>query len=151
MKKRIVGHLGVVALALTLVSMTLMGGTVARYTTTVSGSAEATVAKFAFDLNGMGASTSTQRLDMSTLFKNAYGAGNEVKGSDSKKVIAPGTSGFIKIELKNESEVVIKPVFSVNVELADGIKDSFPIEYAMSSSETAPTDEKEWGATDSDC
>ena len=52
MKKRIVRRLGVVALALTLVSMTMMGGTLARYVTEVTGTATATVAACNFKAIG---------------------------------------------------------------------------------------------------
>ena len=52
MKRRRTTRLGVVALALTLITMTMTGGTLAKYTAEVTGDTTATVAKFAFDLNG---------------------------------------------------------------------------------------------------
>ena len=49
MKKNHAARLGALALSLTLVSTCLMGGTLAKYTTTVTGTATATVAKWVFN------------------------------------------------------------------------------------------------------
>ena len=137
MKKRIVGHLGVVALALTLVSMTLMGGTVAKYTTTVSGSAEATVAKFAFDLNGATQASDSAAINLKDLFKSTYGNGKEVKSkADSAPVVAPGTSGYVKLEVKNNGEVAITPQFVITETNTAGI----PLEYAITKTSDSPAD-----------
>ena len=141
MKKRIVGHLGVVALALTLVSMTLMGGTVAKYTTTVSGSAEATVAKFAFDLNGATQASDSAAITLTDLFKSTYGNGGEVKSkADNGPVVAPGTSGYVKLEVKNNGEVAITPQFVITETNTAGI----PLEYAITKTSDSPTSPAEW-------
>ena len=57
MKKNHAARLGALALALTLVSTCLMGGTLAKYTTTVTGTATATVAKWVFNANNAAADT----------------------------------------------------------------------------------------------
>lgn len=58
MKKKVyAARLGVTALALTLVTTCLMGSTLARYVTEVTGSATATVAKWSFKVNNSAAAT----------------------------------------------------------------------------------------------
>lgn len=55
MKKGLVSKLGGAALVLTLVTASLVGGTFAKYTKTISGTATATVAKFNLTSTGMDA------------------------------------------------------------------------------------------------
>lgn len=93
MKKNHAARLGALALALTLVSTCLMGGTLAKYTTTVTGTATATVAKWSFKANGETATIANLSLTP-TKYNNV---------TDNK--IAPGTSGFFEIKAKNDSEV----------------------------------------------
>lgn len=142
MKKKLFGRLGVVALALTLVSMTLMGGTLAKYTADVSGSATATVAKFAFDLNGATQATDTKAIALTNLFKNSYNTDN-VKGADNKLVVAPDTSGKVAIKLENKGEVAIKPDFIITETNTIAI----PLQYAITTTEAAPAaDAADWKA-----
>lgn len=143
MKKKFVGRLGVVALALTLITTCLMGGTLAKYTAQVSGSASATVAKFAFDLNGATEQTANQTISLTDLFKNTYSNG-KVQGASGALVVAPGTSGSAKITLKNEGEVAIKPSFTITETNAGSI----PLQYAVTTTAAAPTADADWKAAD---
>lgn len=89
MKKRFnFGRLGALALALTLVTSCLTGGTLAKYTTSVSGTGTATVAKWAFKAGSTdgGTSISTFKLTDTTV-GTGVAAGK----------IAPGTKGEIPI------------------------------------------------------
>ena len=131
MNKRVLSYLGASALALTFITTGLVGGTLAKYTTDVKGTATAKVAKFAFDLNGSTQNSSTQTLNLDDLFSTAYN-GDKVKGSAD--VVAPGTSGKIKLRLKNNGEVAIKPTFKITETNAGSI----PIQYAVSADGTAP-------------
>lgn len=88
MKKNHAARLGALALALTLVSTCLMGGTLAKYTTTVTGTATATVAKWSFKANGETATIAD--IDLGNTLK--YNANNIIS-----KVIAPGTEGSFDI------------------------------------------------------
>ena len=116
MNRKITGRLGAVALILTLISMSFAGGTLAKYTADVTGTATATVAKFAFDLNGATEQSASRTINLSDLFKNTYGAGSEV--SAAAAVVAPGTSGSAKITLSNKGEVAIQPTFTVTQTLS---------------------------------
>lgn len=142
MKKKLFGRLGVVALALTLVSMSLMGGTLAKYTAKVSGSATATVAKFGFALNGATEQSDKQTISFNSMFTDTYNDGKVMAASGSK-VVAPGTSGSVKIELTNNSDVQIQPDFTIAEENAGSI----PLQYAITSESAAPAaDSSEWKA-----
>lgn len=137
-KKKFIGRLGALALAVTLISTALMGGTLAKYTTAVSGTSSATVAKFAFDLNGATKASQTMKLD--GLFSKTYLDGN-VSGSEN--LVAPGTSGKVKIDLKNEGEVAIQPTFKITEENASKI----PLKYAVTASESV-TAQTVWNDAD---
>ncbi len=142
MKKKIVGRLGVVALALTLITMTLTGGTLAKYTAEVTGTATAAVAKFAFDLNGATEQTEKKTISFDTMFSNSYNDG-KVSADASKKVVAPGTSGKVEIKLQNKGEVEIEPDFTITETNAGSI----PLQYAINDSATAPAaDAADWKA-----
>lgn len=132
MMKKAAGRLGVLALALTLISTCLMGGTLAKYTADVTGDATATVAKFAFDLNGATEQTGSQKIDLSALFSKAY---NNDKVSASSAVVAPGTSGKVAIKLENKGEVAIKPTFTI----AETNNGNIPLQYAITTTDTEPT------------
>ncbi|WP_320920565.1 hypothetical protein [Eisenbergiella porci] len=95
MKKNHAARLGALALALTLVSTCLMGGTLAKYTTTVTGTATAMVAKWSFDAknDGKSISTASYSIDLGkTTNRTVYDA-TDVK----EDVIAPGTEGSFSI------------------------------------------------------
>lgn len=98
MKKRSnLARLGVLVLALTLITTCLVGGTLARYVTEVVGSAKAVVAKWAFDAKNSDQSISTKNfvIDLgSTTNRTTYPTTDVKEG-----VIAPGTTGSFDILL----------------------------------------------------
>lgn len=113
-KKSNAARLGVLALALTLVTTCLLGGTMARYVTEVTGSAKATVAAWSFKANGQDKTLSNIDLG-STANRQAYATGGIMDG-----VIAPGTKGSFDIEIDGSgSEVGIQ--YTVKLAAADGI------------------------------
>ncbi len=141
MKRRRTTRLGVVALALTLITMTMTGGTLAKYTAEVTGDTTATVAKFAFDLNGASEQTDSAAINLSDMFSNTYNNGLvKTKESGTGKLVAPGTSGRVKIELKNKGDVQIKPDFTITETNANSV----PLQYAITDSTTAPTGKEDW-------
>lgn len=96
MKKKVyAARLGVIALALTLVTTCLMGSTLARYVTEVTGSATATVAKWSFKVNGQAEKFTID------LGRTVY-----TDTTIADKVIAPGTSGSFKIEIDGSGSEV---------------------------------------------
>ncbi len=98
-KKSYVARLGVLVVALTLVSTCLLGGTMAKYVTDVKGDGTATVAKWSFKANGQDATMTA--VDLAS---TAYGNIN----NDGGNKIAPGTEGSFDIEIDaSGSEVAV--------------------------------------------
>ena len=98
MKKNRLFILGIFTVMVALVSLSLVSGTWAKYTSTVSGEDSARVAKWAFTTVDLGA----QEVEFD-LF-NSTGDYNNVAANDGS-LIAPGTSGSFSFSVKNESEV----------------------------------------------
>ncbi|NLW70212.1 MAG: hypothetical protein GX061_03935 [Eubacteriaceae bacterium] len=104
MKKRTLGRLGAVSIILCLVTCCLLGGTLAKYTTTVSGTGTATVAKWAIKAGSTDGGTTI----------TAFTLGQATSGVADGK-IAPGTSGTLPVyidltgtEVATEVKVEIK-------------------------------------------
>lgn len=112
-KKSYVGRLGALALMLTVISTCLLGGTMARYVTEVTGSATATVAAWSFKANNSD-STFTP-IDLGDTTNRTSYDGTTLK----EDVIAPGTSGSFTIEIDGSgSDVGIQ--YDVAVKAASG-------------------------------
>lgn len=123
MKKKVyAARLGVTALALTLVTTCLMGSTLARYVTEVTGSANATVAKWSFNVNDSAGSTAFTDIDLGKTV--AYDS-TTIKAD----VIAPGTSGSFDIVIDGTgSEVGI----DYEIELKAAADTTFPDDMVFS-------------------
>lgn len=108
-KKSYVGRLGALALMLTVITTCLLGGTMARYVTEVTGSATATVASWSFKANEN--DTTFNAIDLSS---TAY-----TKETLKENVIAPGTSGEFTISIDGTgSDVGI--AYDVDIKTANG-------------------------------
>lgn len=139
MKKKIAGRLGVTALALSFITTSVMSGTLAKYTKEVTGTADATVAKFAFNLNG--ATQETGAITINDLFQSVYtdSDDNEIvkSNNDSTAVVAPGTSGKKEIKLENTGEVAIQ---LEEFTISDTSASTIPLVYAITENDEAPKD-----------
>lgn len=89
-KKSYASRLGVLAVALTLVTACLLGGTMAKYVTEVTGTGSATVAKWSFTANG-----ETETFTDINIASTAY---TNINNTDKNR-IAPGTEGSFDITL----------------------------------------------------
>lgn len=103
MKKRNLTTLTVVALLLVLLTLIAVSGTYAKYTTSVTGTAQAIVAKWAFK-----AEYGTNQAISDNFTINLVEASTETKGIVDGK-IQPGSSGTLTITIDNsESDVAAK-------------------------------------------
>lgn len=140
MKKNIAARLGVLALVLTLVTSSLVSGTYSKYTSQVTGNDTARVAKFAFNVkDGTAAdtlSTATQTHVFNIFSYSATDSGvyTSAVGLDGKKLVAPGTTGKLALEVDNQSEVAVTAAFT----LTEANTSKIPIYYTYSGG-TAPT------------
>lgn len=130
MKKNVMMRIASVLLIAVLISTCGISGTYAKYISSASNSATARVAKWAFNVGDSNiAQTNTFVFEP---FKYAD-ANVDVNGSnDSEYVIAPGTSGQFKIELKNNSEVTA--TFSIDFAESRTASDNgnvIPMQYSL--------------------
>lgn len=105
MKKNVMMRLASVLLVAILLSTCALSATFAKYTSTGSGSAEASIANWSFDFDAKDDAVSTAlSFNLLESFTNttALPAGT---ASVAEGKIAPGTSGSFTIKLKNLSEV----------------------------------------------
>lgn len=91
MKKSIFSKVGAAAMVLTLVTASLVGGTFAKYTSTVSGTATATAAKWSVALKD-GKTTLADKFDLNLKNENP-----SVVTTDNK--LAPGANGKIELTI----------------------------------------------------
>ena len=107
-------------LALALILTCGVAGTIAQYQKSFDGTATATVAKFDVTDNN------TVQTNVTNLFKTVV---DTKVGSDGTSyteedvatgTIAPGTAGFVKLEVQNDSEVSIDYTFTLDKVYASG-------------------------------
>lgn len=112
MKKNRILIAGVITAFVALITLSLVSGTWAKYTSSVEGSDTARVAKWSFD--GANLEAKTIAFD---LFKTSYD--ETVKSTD--KVVAPGTAGSATFELKNTGEVTAEATIVLTITNANNI------------------------------
>ena len=105
-KKSNTARLGALALALTMVTTCLTGGTMAKYVTTVSATGSGTVAKFDVDIMGNNSKFTSETTTIDNLFTTGWNA--PVTGGVKKDMLAPGVYGYFDIVVENKSEVMVK-------------------------------------------
>ena len=120
MKKNRILIAGVITAFVALITLSLVSGTWAKYTSSVEGSDTARVAKWSFNYNGAALDSETVTID---LFKNNYDG--TVEATD--KVVAPGTKGETTFELKNMGEVKANAQIVLEITNAGGI----PLTYKV--------------------
>ncbi len=120
-KKSIMGRLAVTAVALTLISTSLMGSTLAKYATETTGSATAVVAKWAFKAG------SSEGAEQFTSFKLGETTSSAVV---AKERIAPGMTGTVPIYYDlSGTEVKTKLVISIKVDDVSKLPTNFTLKY----------------------
>ncbi len=125
MKSNRTMRIGVIVLALTLITACLAGGTLAKYATTV-GSADSTgtVAKWSWEINDV-AAAENWAFNLFNTVKEADTTTTETDVDTGK--IAPGTGGSFEIKIDNLSEVNGTYTLTFTETNASGI----PIEYSI--------------------
>lgn len=111
----------IVLLIVVMITGILVSSTIAKYTTSFTGSDTARVAKFSVSATGITAGA----VD---LFETSYGSTSVVTSSDTDNVVAPGTAGSVSISFTNDSEV---PIALSGATLSETNLDSIPIVYSL--------------------
>ncbi len=123
----------ILVIALTVVSLMLVSGTYAKYTTSATGSDTATVAKWSIILGTDTEIAVTPSNNLAfNLFDTILDTATDAAETDvaSGKIIAPGTYGKFNLDIKNASEVNAK--YSVTLALTNA--SSIPIEFSTDKS-----------------
>ena len=128
MKKQRFFMLGIITVLVAVLSLTFVSSTFAKYTSTVSGSDLARVAKWAWEINddalAKGATELTFNLfDTINDTKDPYGAETDVKA----ELLAPGTQGQFVLKFDNLSEV--NATYAVDWTLTN--TKSVPLEFSI--------------------
>lgn len=125
-KRNVVGLLGKTAVALTLISTCLVGGTLAKYTSEVTGTGTAITAKWAFKAGSSeGASTITP-----------FTLGETTDGVVAKERIAPGSNGTIPIYY-DLTGTEVETQLKISIKVND--KSKLPTNFKMSLGGTVKT------------
>ena len=126
MRKNRLFILGIFTVMVALVSLSLVSGTWAKYTSSVSGSDSARVAKWAFtyDAPVSGQSTGDIKFDLFNTIKDSNGTDAET--DVAANLIAPGTSGSFVLTFTNASEVTAEYAIAFDVD-----KKGVPLEFKV--------------------
>lgn len=129
MKRNKLFILGICTVMVALVSLSLVSGTWAKYTSTISGEDTAKVAKWSVLFEGKDAAlTNSFDFDLFGTINDTKDGNPEadVESADSNvKVIAPGTQGSFVFDLVNNSEVTAAYAVDFTVTSTDAIPVQF--------------------------
>lgn len=152
-KSRILMSLGTSVLALSLITSSLVGGTFAKYTSTVAGSDSARVAKFDFTVSDSKDPTLKLNKEGTTvinLFDTVYDTGvfgdSSSHNVNTEKLVAPGVEGNFGLVVENKSEVAVKANLTITETTSsdggstyDTPNATIPIVYAYTDSKGVTT------------
>jgi hypothetical protein len=129
MKKNKMLRMASSLLVLAMITTCVISGTFAKYTSTASGSDEATVAKWSIEVNNTEIAVTGDAKTVSFwLFNTINDTGNTTEEDDVKKtLIAPGTSGSFALNLENLSEVDAK--YTITLSETNG--SDIPLQYSL--------------------
>lgn len=145
MRKNKLFILGLIATFVAILSLTLVSNTWAKYTSNVTGSATARVAKWSFEYGDSTDSTSAVNLTTTktitinlfdTILDSDSTSESDVATDESKAIIAPGTKGTGTFVLKNTGEVNAKAMISFKVTNSNNI----PVVFTNSNGTTLIAD-----------
>lgn len=129
--KKYKGRLIAAAVALTLVTTCLLGGTLAKYTTTVTGTGTATVAKWSFKAN-----------DQTATFNNVSLSDTVHTENIKAGTIAPGTDGSFDIKIDGSGSEV-----GIAYKIVLGDLDNLPVNIKFYQDEAHSTEYTEIATT----
>lgn len=137
MKKHNMMRVASALAVVTLLSTSVISGTLAKYTSEATSQAEsARVAKWAINAGSKNgtlqaisdAGSNSFTFDLFNTVKDTAGGGNETDiSANNGTIIAPGTWGYVDLVIENDSEVSAK----YSIKLKKTSTDTVPLQYAM--------------------
>lgn len=132
MKKNKVLLLGIITVFVAIFSLTLVSGTWAKYTSTVSGADNAKVAKWEWKVSDLevkqGMTSTNFKFDLFNTIKDTKTGGDETNVKEN--LIAPGTSGEFSFNIANLSEVNAKYYITFEV-TQDATAPKVPLKFKL--------------------
>jgi hypothetical protein len=127
MKTRTLRNMGMMALVLTLITSCLLGGTLAKYTSTVTGTSTATVATWGWEINdtALASGTTSYTFNLFSTVKEADTTTAEADVASGK--IAPGTGGSFAVKIDNISDV--DATYAIDFSLTNA--NNIPLEFSL--------------------
>ncbi|MCM1260711.1 MAG: hypothetical protein NC182_06235 [Prevotella sp.] len=122
MKKNKIFALGLIVTFVAFISLSLVSSTWAKYTSSVSGTSTATVAKWSFD----GVDLSTNTIDFN-LFATILDTNGKEETDVKAGLIAPGTKGNASFTFKNTGEVNAKAIVKLELTNTSNIPLTFTL------------------------
>ena len=116
-------------LLLTVLTVYVISGTYARYSSQITGTSTARAAKWAWKINNQDLTAGTTEVDLNlfeTILSTDENAEQNVKKGVRENIIAPGTNGKFTIKVQNLSEVKA----SYKYTLSQTNSGRIPIEYS---------------------
>ena len=143
MRKNRLFILGIFTVMVALVSLTLVSNTWARYTSTVSGSDSAKVAKWDVEYTGNGATTDGGVTEVTNINFDVFNTIKSTDGSAEANTaadkLAPGTQGSFEFTVQNKSEVNATCDVTFTSALTNGgtaYSDHTPVEFTLKEGST---------------
>ncbi len=133
-KKGIVGRLTVLTLVLCLVTMSLTAGTLAKYASEASGTATATVAKWAIKFTDGG---STEYDDTTQIALNLKDTAKENANLVAADKIAPGTTGSFQLAVDGTGTEVAF-TYTIEMDMSDPAIAKAPVKFYSDSTCNTP-------------
>ena len=128
MRKNRLFVLGIITMFVAILSLTLVSGTMARYTSKVSGESTARVAKWSWVVGDTEIKNNSVEKVEFDLFDKYTDDNVDVNGKENNAVvIAPGTTGSFQFNIINNSEV--NAMFTIV--LSETNDNGIPIQYSL--------------------
>lgn len=138
MKKNKMLFLGLITVFVAVLSLSLVSGTYAKYTSEATGSDTATVAKWAWQVNSTDVPNATEEVTFN-LFDSILDTKDSLTDADVKAgLIAPGTKGSFDLVIKNNSEVSGEVTIAIEIS-HNGSTTYMPLKLTVTGTDAAVT------------
>ncbi len=127
MKKNLAFRLGATVLVLSVITLSLVSGTFAKYTKGFTDNETVRAANFQFNLNDQFTTTTEQSANAIFNIFDYSDTGVFADGLNGTEFIAPGTAGTFELDVENLSEVDVGVTFA----LAETNANSIPVYYTV--------------------
>ena len=139
MKKNKMLFLGLITVFVAVLSLSLVSGTYAKYTSTVEGTDQATVAKWAWEVkDANNLSASTFEFNLFNTIKDTDPENASAETDVKEGLIAPGTKGSFDLKITNNSEVSGEVTIAIEIS-HNGVTQYMPLTLTVTGTDPDET------------